>query len=215
MSFKKDTLAFIGCGQMGEALVKGILKEKLVPPSHIILSHPRKDRRKVLRDRYGVQVEQSNKKAVKGSNWVILTVKPQVLPSVNEEIRPHLSSNPLVVSIVAGVTMDSLCYDLGVKAVVRVMPNTPAQIGHGMSVWASTNQVKKESQKKISALLAALGEEIHFEREEAVDMATALSGTVPDYVFLFMETKRFQSLLFFTLRAGLKLASYPLNNSIP
>lgn len=187
MALRGEKLAFIGCGMMGEAMVKGLLKEKLVPAHAVVASHPRKDRREELARRYGIRTTAGNAEAAEGATVVALTVKPQVLDTVVDELAGSVPPGSLVVSIVAGATMERLRRDLGVERVVRVMPNTPAQIGHGMSVWTATEAVDRQDREKAQTMLAALGEEEYVGHEDEIDMATALSGTGPAYVFLFME----------------------------
>jgi pyrroline-5-carboxylate reductase len=110
-----------------------------------------------------------------------------VLCQVLEEVSSHVSPEALVVSIVAGATMDTIQRMLKVAAVVRVMPNTPAQIGLGISVWTATEATTAEQRTEALTMLQALGEEVYMEDECYLDMATALSGTGPAYVFLLME----------------------------
>ncbi len=187
MALRGEKLAFVGCGMMGEAMVKGLLKDRLVPAEALTASHPREDRRRELAGRYGIRTTAGNAEAVLGATIVALTVKPQVLDTVVGELAGSVPPDALVVSIVAGATMERLHRDLGVDRVVRVMPNTPAQIGHGMSVWTATDAVDADGRAKARTMLGALGEQEYVEHEEEIDMATALSGTGPAYVFLFME----------------------------
>jgi len=187
MALRGEKLAFVGCGMMGEAMVKGLLKDRLVPAASVVASHPREERRKELTRRYGIRTVEDNAEAVAGATVTALTVKPQVLDGVVKELAGTIPRDSLVLSIVAGAATERLRRDLGTERVVRVMPNTPAQIGHGMSVWTATGAVDGRDRAKARTMLAALGEEEYVEHEEELDMATALSGTGPAYVFLFME----------------------------
>ena len=187
MALRGERLAFVGCGMMGEAMVKGLLRDRLVAAGSVVVSHPREDRRKDLARRYGIRVVADNAEAVAGASLVALTVKPQVLDRVIADLSGTMSGDALVLSIVAGATMERLRRQLGTERVVRVMPNTPAQIGHGMSVWTATAAVDERGRAKARTILEALGEQEYVEHEEEIDMATALSGTGPAYVFLFME----------------------------
>ncbi len=187
MALGDDRLALIGCGTMGEAMVKGLLREALVEPSQVTVSHPRADRRARLAELYGVLTTADNVEAAEGATMVVLTIKPQVLPEVLADLRGHLEPSTLLLSIVAGATTERLTRALGTPAVVRVMPNTPAQIGRGMSVWTATSAVDEAGRERARALLSALGAEEYVAHEGELDMATALSGTGPAYVFLFME----------------------------
>ena len=181
------TLAFVGSGTMAEAMIKGILDQKLLAPERIIASGPRPEQGHALEERYGVRSTTSNTEAVKDATVVVLSVKPQVLPKVLPELVGQISAQSLVLSIVAGARISSISKGLSHEAIVRAMPNTPAQIGAGMTVWTISEQTTAEQQEQGRAILAALGEEIFVEDEVYLDMATALSGTGPAYVFLFIE----------------------------
>lgn len=187
MALRDETLAFIGCGMMGEAMVKGLLREGLVDPRQIIASHPRAERCLELENRYGVKVTDSNAEAAEEATFVVIAVKPQFLAEVVVDLTGVLNMDATVLSVVAGATMARLGSDFGVSRVVRVMPNTPAQIGRGMSVWTATDTIDETGQKKVRVILSALGAEEYVIHEPELDMATALSGTGPAYVFLFME----------------------------
>jgi pyrroline-5-carboxylate reductase len=181
------TLAFIGSGTMAEAMIKGILNNGLTNPSRIIASGPRPERGRELEERYGVKGTTDNQKAAQAGDIVVLSIKPQVLPVVLDELRGLVHPHQLVFSIVAGAHTETITQGLQHRAIVRVMPNTPAQIGEGMSVWTATAEVPEEQRTQARAILQALGEEIYVEDEDALDMATAVSGTGPTYVFLMME----------------------------
>jgi len=181
------TLSFIGSGVMAEAMISGILSEGLTAPDHMIASDPRQERGEELASRYGVKAVTANREAAKAAQIVVLSVKPQVLPAVLEELQGAVAPQALVLSIVAGARIGVMAAGLDHQAIVRAMPNTPAQIGEGMSVWTATAAVSEEQRQQAQSILQALGEEIYLEDEEYLDMATALSGTGPAYVFLFME----------------------------
>jgi pyrroline-5-carboxylate reductase len=180
-------LAFVGAGVMAEAMIAGLLDRRLVAPDQIVASHPRPDRRQRLVDRFGIDAVESNREAAAGCDLVLLTVKPQVLTAVMRQLHGRLEPRQVAISIIAGAGVDKLSRGLGHDAIVRVMPNTPAQIGQGMMVWTSTEDVTDEQRARVRAVLGALGEELWVEEEKYVDMATALSGTGPTYVFLMME----------------------------
>ena len=180
-------IAFVGAGVMAESMIAGLLKQAMIPPGHIIASHPRADRRLKLEERFGIDTVESNREAARDADLVVLTVKPQVLKAVMRQLFGSLSPEQVVVSVIAGAPIDVLTDGLGHEAIVRVMPNTPAQVGQGMSVWSTTPGVMEQQQQRVQALLRALGEELWVEEEKYVDMATALSGTGPTYVFLMME----------------------------
>jgi len=180
-------LAFVGAGVMAEAMIAGLLARGLVGPDQIIASHPRDDRRANLGNRHGIETAESNRDAAAGADLVFLTVKPQALPAVMKQLHGQLEPRQVAISIVAGANINLLSTGLGHDAVVRVMPNTPAQIGKGMLVWHATADVDEPQRGRIKLVLGALGEELLVDEEKYVDMATALSGTGPTYVFLMME----------------------------
>jgi len=180
-------LAFLGGGTMAEAMVRGLLERHLIRPSRITVTGPRRERRTELAKQFGVRALASNAEAARGAHVVVLSVKPQVLGGVMKELRGKLRPDQLVISIVAGATLRSLRHGLGHAPIVRSMPNTPAQIGMGVTVWTSTAEVTADQRELATVILGALGEVLHAEVEEDVDRATALSGTGPSYVFLLME----------------------------
>ena len=187
MPLQGKRLAFIGGGTMAEAMIRGLLDKHLVPPSHVFVTGPRRERRAQLTKQFGVKALSSNADAAVGVHIVVLSVKPQVLPTVLRELRGKLRSDQLVISIVAGAPLAALREGLDHATIVRAMPNTPAQIGMGITAWCATASVERDQRDRAKAVLGALGEEIEVEEEGMVDMATALSGTGPTYVFLLME----------------------------
>jgi pyrroline-5-carboxylate reductase len=187
MPLQGKRLAFIGGGTMAEAMMRGLFEKHLVPPSHVMASGPRRERRAELAKRFGVKALASNAAAAAGAHVVVISVKPQVLPTVLHELRGTLEQEQLVISIVAGAPLSVLRDGLDHAAIVRAMPNTPAQIGMGVTAWTATAEVDREQRDRAKAILGALGEEIEVDEESFVDMATALSGTGPTYVFLLME----------------------------
>jgi pyrroline-5-carboxylate reductase len=180
-------LAFVGSGVMAEAMIKGLLNQKLVAPERIVASGPRAERGRELEERYGVRWTTSNVEAVEDADVVVLAVKPQVLSRVMAELHGKIGAKALVLSIIAGARIMNIAAGLGHEAITRAMPNTPAQVGAGMTVWTAAEQTSAEQQNQARAILAALGEELYVRDETYLDMATALSGTGPAYVFLFME----------------------------
>jgi pyrroline-5-carboxylate reductase len=180
-------LAFIGSGTMAEAMIKGLLRQKLIDADRLMAAGPREERGRELAERYGVKWTVDNRDAARERDVVVLSVKPQVMAGVLTELRGALRSRALVLSIAAGVPIRMIADSLAHAAVVRAMPNTPAQIGEGITVWTATDQVTAEQLQQTEAVLGALGEVVYVEHENNLDMATALSGTGPAYVLLFME----------------------------
>src|SRR5215210_5778587 len=145
---------------MAEAMIAGLLRGEQVGPERIVASHPRADRRDVLVRDYGIRVTESNVDAVRGADVVVLGIKPQMLARVGRELRGSLSEGQLVISIIAGATTTALGNVLGHRQIVRSMPNTPAQLGKGMTVWYATPEVSDEQRAQASALLRSLGTEL-------------------------------------------------------
>ncbi len=186
----RDTrnIAFIGGGVMGEALVRGVLHHDLIASEQIIVGEPRDVRRKELAERYaGVRTTASNEEAIHDAKIIVFAIKPQTLPKVSSELKDKLPKKALLLSIIAGARIKNLQVGLGHGPVVRAMPNTPAQIGEGMTVWTASADTTEKQVHRAQVMLQALGDELFMEDEVYLDMATALSGTGPAYVFLFME----------------------------
>lgn len=181
------TIATVGTGMMAEAMIGGLLRGNLVTAGQVVASHPRGERRQHLSGEYGIRVEASNVEALREADVVLLAVKPQMLGRVGREIGPHLRRGQLVLSVLAGATTNALTATLGHDQVVRAMPNTPARIGAGMTVWYATPETTPEQREQARALLGTLGAELEVDDEKFVAMATAVSGTGPAYMFLVME----------------------------
>jgi pyrroline-5-carboxylate reductase len=184
---RSTSVSFVGAGAMAEAMIAGVLKRGLLEPGQIHVSHPRAERREELAQRHGVHAVASNLEAAQAAEIAVLTVKPQILRGLLRELRGGLRPEQLAVSIVAGAPIEVVATGLLHSAVARAMPNTPAQIGEGMTVWTATPQVEASRREQVRALLGALGRELWVEDEKSLDMATALSGTGPTYVLMVME----------------------------
>ncbi|MCY3978336.1 MAG: pyrroline-5-carboxylate reductase [Chloroflexi bacterium] len=187
MAFNGEMTAFIGAGVMGEAMIKGLLSQKLLAPENIVAADPRADRLDELRTRYGITVTTDNAEAARAADVVVLSVKPQVMDAVLPELRGQVDSVRLILSIVAGVPLKMIANELQNVRIIRSMPNTPGQIGSGITVWTASSAVGAEQRAQAEALLGAMGEHIYAADERFLDMATALSGSGPAYVFMFME----------------------------
>jgi pyrroline-5-carboxylate reductase len=181
------SIATVGSGVMAEAMIAGLLRGELVEPSQVVASHPRSDRRDHLAREYGIRVVADNVEAIGGADVVLFAIKPQMLGRVGREIGPSLRRGQLVLSVIAGATTRALSATLGHDQVIRAMPNTPARLGKGMTVWYATPQTTPEQRSQAGALLGALGMQLEVDDEKFVAMATAVSGTGPTYVFLVME----------------------------
>ena len=182
----KKKITFIGPGVMAEAMIAGLLHKKLAQPDEITVSGPREERGGQLHEKYGINTTTDNTSAASQADVVVLSVKPQRLSEVMKGLK-SIRAEALVLSIIAGANIKKIGTGLKHKAIVRSMPNTPGQIGEGITVWASSKEVTEEQQETARAMLGALGDEVFVEDESYLDMATALSGSGPAYVFLFTE----------------------------
>lgn len=185
-------LSFIGCGVMAESIVAGLLRNGIVDAAYVSASHPRENRRAELAERYGIAVFERNADAARAvagheNSAVVLGVKPQRLKKVLADLDGVLHPNDLVISIIAGARIEQLAEALGTAKVVRTMPNTPAQIGAGITAWTCTEAVGAEDRENVKRILTALGKELFVETENMIDMATSLSATGPTYIFMVME----------------------------
>ena len=188
-------LAFIGLGVMAEAIAAGLLRKGLVTPDQMVGSHPRAGRREELYTKYGIQMFDANREAVEAAypndsgegSIVILAIKPQRLAKVLGELKASIHKDQVVVSIVAGAKIETIADELLHGAIIRTMPNTPAQVGEGVTAWTSSAAVSEVQEQQVRAMLEALGKTVRVENERQIDMATALSATGPTYIFLVME----------------------------
>ncbi len=184
---KGAKIAFVGPGVMAEAMIAGLINQKVVPSESIVVSGPSGVRVDELAERHAIVSMTDNATAVEDADVVVLAVKPQRLDHVMVDLRGTLKASALVLSIVAGAPIDKMATGLEHDAIVRSMPNTPAQIGEGITVWTAAETVSDEQKEMAREILAAFGDEVFLDEERFLDMATALSGTGPAYVFLFME----------------------------
>jgi len=181
-------IAFIGGGVMGEAMLSAVVSKKLSLPQAISVSDVNQARCQHLGQKYGVAVMSNNRQAIEGSDVVVLAIKPQNLVEVMAELSGQLKSAQQVQSIIAEARINTLHLGLNHSRVVRVMPNTPAQIGEGISVWTATTGVTRQQKGWAASILGAMGKEIYVDDEKYIDMATAVSGSGPAYIFLFVES---------------------------
>ena len=185
--FDQGHITFIGPGVMAEAMAASLLDRGGLSPGQLLMSGPRANRLQELADRYGLATATDNRAAVGQAEVVVLSVKPQSLPQALADLRGAIPGSALLLSIVAGARLQDIGERVQHQAIVRAMPNTPGQVGAGICVWIASEQVTPIQRDQARALLQALGEEIAVEDEDYLDMATALSGTGPAYVYLFME----------------------------
>lgn len=183
----RKTIGVIGCGNMGEALVRGLLNMKVVAASAITASTPREQRRAFLKKEYKINVTASNVDVVKKSDILILAVKPQILHNVIREIARHVSKKALVISVAAGITAAAIEKSFGKNSrVVRVMPNVPALVGAAATGISGGVHATKEDMEVTQKIFDAVGSSYVVD-EYLMDGVTGLSGSGPAYVFLIIE----------------------------
>jgi pyrroline-5-carboxylate reductase len=187
MSLAGSRLALIGAGNMGEALVRGLIKASRIAPADVIATAPRPERRAELEKIYGITAIEDNVSAVHDADVVLLGVKPQILDKVLTQIAPALKNAPLIVSVAAGFTIDAIEQRLGAGArIVRAMPNTPALVGLGATAIAMGAHTSDADLTRARAIFEAVGF-VTVVDESLLDAVTGLSGSGPAYVFMITE----------------------------
>ena len=178
-------ITFIGAGNMSEAIISGILKQGVFSAADIIASDPLIERRNYMGDTYGVEVSGNNREAVEGVDIVVLAVKPQIFSSVWEDLREAISSSTLIVSIMAGITSETIACDTKFR-VIRVMPNTPSLVGRGASGIAMGKTANEDDMGIAEKIMQSVGVSVRV-KEEQLHAVTALSGSGPAYIFYLIE----------------------------
>jgi pyrroline-5-carboxylate reductase len=187
VSIKGKRVAFLGTGNMGEALIKGLTQAGLVPTGSITASDPRADHLGQIAKRYGIKAIADNVALVGGADVIILAVKPQIMAAVLKEIASAVDEGKLLVSIAAGVSTRKLRDQLGKPArLIRVMPNTPALVLEGVTAIARAEGLKPGDLEAAQELFAAVGKVVVLD-ESAMDAVTGLSGSGPAYVAMVIE----------------------------
>lgn len=180
-------ITFIGGGNMATALISGLVNS---PRAHLEIQvcDPREQARKHLESTFGVAAFTDAAAAVEGANVIVLAVKPQSMPVVLADLKGRVREDQLVISIAAGITISSICDELGEEcAVIRSMPNTPALIGHGITGVIAGRRCDGRHREQAEEILSAAGEVVWLEDESLMDAVTAISGTGPAYFFLLTE----------------------------
>jgi len=186
MSLGKN-ITFLGAGNMAEALIKGLLRAHVALPSEIICTDKRGERGPELTTKYGVRFEKENLAAVRAASIVVLSVKPQAMNKLLEEIKPGLDESKLVISIAAGVPIEAIERKVGHGVrIIRTMPNTPALVGAGATALAPGEHATAADLAQARALFEAVGMAVVVE-EPLLDAVTGLSGSGPAYIFLIIE----------------------------
>jgi pyrroline-5-carboxylate reductase len=182
-------LALIGCGFMGEAMLSAIIGRSVAPSEDVRVAEINEERCNIVRSRYHVHATDDVLDASGGAEIVIFAVKPQEFDKAARSLQGKLRREQTVVSIMAGVPIDRIARALSHAGIVRVMPNTPAAVGEGISVWTATPEVDAATREQVGAILGAMGREAYVDPQDEryLDMATALSASGPGFVFMLME----------------------------
>ena len=178
------TFGIIGCGNMGESILRGIIERKVFPFSQIFISDVKEERISYIKGEYGVNTL-GNKELVKNVDIILLSVKPQEIEFLLNEISPFLNDK-LIISIAAGVKIEKIEGILEKAKVIRVMPNLCVRVKKGMSAFSTGRNVGKNDIQIAKEIFSSVGEVIEI-KEEFMDAVTALSGSGPAYVFYFIE----------------------------
>lgn len=180
-------IGFIGSGNMGEAMIGGIIKSKLVPSSNIIVSDLNEEKLKTMEELYKVQTTVDSKEVAQKADIIVLSVKPNIYDIVLKGIKESLSKDKLIVSIAAGKTIQSIETILGSETkIVRTMPNTPALVGEGMAGICSNKNVAADELNEVKAIFESFGK-AEILPEYLIDAVIGISGSAPAYVFMFIE----------------------------
>jgi pyrroline-5-carboxylate reductase len=180
-------IAIIGGGAMGEAIIRGVVAAGSLYHQDISVCDIDASRLKTLKQNYGIKPVNKYEAALKDADLVVLAVKPQTLPTLLPDLKGKIKKGRLVLSIIAGAKIDTIAKGLDHQQIVRAMPNTPAQIGVGMTAWTASDKVTAKQKKLAQSVLDALGKEVYVDSEKYIDMATAVSGSGPAYFFYMIE----------------------------
>ncbi|PID39409.1 MAG: pyrroline-5-carboxylate reductase [Proteobacteria bacterium] len=180
-------ITFVGAGNMGEAIIRGMLAAGLVEPEQLWVGERREARRVELRERYGINAIEDNSRAVSGAGVIVLAIKPQIFENVIDEIKPAVSEDALIISVAAGKAIDTMERRFGAQArVMRSMPNVAATVGQGATALAAGRNVTEAELELAKRIFDSVGMTVVLE-EGQLDAVTGLSGSGPAYVFMVVE----------------------------
>ncbi len=181
------SLAIIGAGMMGGAILNGIVRNGVLLPDHITVFDTDSKKLEHFQTELKVKTAASSAAAVQGADAVLIAVKPQYLAGVLTELNGKIDKNALLISIVAGIPIKKFQDELAHQKIVRVMPNTPAQIGAGVSGWVASKEITAADRELATAILSGIGQAFEMENETQLDRLTTVSGSGPAYIYLFIE----------------------------
>lgn len=180
-------IGFIGCGNMAQAMIGGIVKSNLLPKENVMGSNSGKKNLDKTKENYGILTTSNNKEVAAFSDILILAVKPHIYPLVIEEIKGVVKKDTVIVTIAAGISIAFMEKVMGEEAkIVRTMPNTPAMVGEGMSAICANRKVTEEELQYVMEIYKSFGKAEVIE-ERLMDFIPAVSGSSPAYVYMFIE----------------------------
>lgn len=177
----------IGAGNMGKTYMRGFLASRFIEPSNIFVLCRTQLSASGVKEVPANNIHISTDEYIRKADIVILAVKPQDFDTLAAQIKPFVSNEQLILSIMAGIKMTDIAVQLGVSKVVRAMPNLPAQTGMGMTVFTATSALDRKELFIIQNLINTTGKSVYVEDENMLDAATAVSGSGPAYVYFFMQ----------------------------
>ena len=181
------TIGFIGCGNMAQAMIGGIVKSNLVSSEKVIASNPSDNSLNKVKKEYNILVTKDNVEVAKFADIVILAIKPDKYFQVIDEIKPYLKKEVVIVTIAAGITLEHMSSKLGEGSkVIRTMPNTPALVGQGMSALCANGNTNKEELQDVVDIFESFGK-VELLEENLIELVPAVSGSSPAYVYMFIE----------------------------
>lgn len=180
-------ILIVGAGNMGRTYAEGFLSNHLLTKDDLLILEKAPERAEKLRAEGYAQVIHTPDETLKQADIVMLAVKPQDLPPLLPQLASFLHQDHLILSIMAGIRIETLRQGLEVPKIIRAMPNLPSQIGLGMTGFTASAEVDKRELFIIQNLINTTGKSIYFEQESQLDAVTAISGSGPAYVFFFME----------------------------
>lgn len=181
-------LLVIGAGNMGLTYAKSIHDSGILGPNGILVLESSEEKRNELQSSTNFEVYTNASECVDKADLILLAVKPQNTADLFPILKPFITNEHLIISVMAGVKIASIQSGLGSQKVVRSMPNLPAQIGLGMTTFTGSSAVGNDELSKIQSLLATTGKAVHVETEDDIDKSTGISGSGPAYIFYFLES---------------------------
>lgn len=180
-------IGFIGAGNMGSAIIGGLVQKSIVSANHIYAVNSHQDKTVAVAKKFGINAAKSIKELVQVSDIVVIGVKPKVVSTVLAEALPFITKDTVIVSVAAGVTLESLESVVGSdKKIVRIMPNLPSLVGEGVSSITPNAKIEKEDLDNIKTMFNSLGK-AEVVSEDLIHAVVGVSGSAPAYVFMFIE----------------------------